>query len=254
MPCCSPMSRASACWCWNTFHLGGQTTRSAPGPVDSMSAFITATWAGHEPAPVRCRDGGRPGRMAADAGRIRALRLPRFRVYPCRRTPQIPAPADRALSLERAAISQYFDDLRSAHPGTGWPRPMMPCHPLTRLPARFLARTAGRAGQRHPWRLHGSRHFRSPQLKASLLARNGATTGLPPGRWHSACIQSWNTPLARWLVPGGRSRQNRRCHGGDHRAPAWRGPWPHCPRWIEITVERGRAVAMSPHHQAAPAA
>lgn len=80
--------------------------------------------------------------------------------------------------LERAALEQYFSDLRSAVNWYGAAHLIDVMPPLMRLPTRFAVRSAGRnacmtLGE------YLDRHFRDPQLKA-LLASQWGDYGLPP--------------------------------------------------------------------------
>ncbi len=82
--------------------------------------------------------------------------------------------------LERAAIEQYFTDLRSAVNWYGAAHLVDAMPPLARLPLRFAVRSAGRVACM-TLGAYLDRHFRSPQLKA-LLASQWGDYGLPPSQ------------------------------------------------------------------------
>ncbi len=151
--------------------------------------------------------------------------------------------------LERAAISQYFDDLRSATTWYGLALSNDALPPLTRLPARFLARTAGRLAN-VTLGSYLDRHFRSPQLKA-LLASQWGDYGLPPGQVAFGMHAIVETHYWRggWYPVGGAGKIADAMvaiierHGGVAMAS----------RTVdEILVERGRAVGVLCHHTIKP--
>lgn len=151
--------------------------------------------------------------------------------------------------LERAAIEQYFTDLRSAVNWYGAAHLVDAMPPLARLPLRFAVRSAGRVACT-TLGAYLDRHFRSPQLKA-LLASQWGDYGLPPSQaafgMHALVeVHYWR---GGWYPVGGAKRIAEAMVPIIERAG---GVVLAAQTVDEILVERGAAVGVRCHNTIKP--